>query len=115
MKRSSLLQQSWEAKSSAFPKSKNTDALFYIYDKAISSGASCGKLLGAGGGGFFAFFVKPSKHDLFMKKMDKDFRDNMYLDILEYGPIQHSILTDRAICIRNKGYIKRIQRKLHQR
>ena len=42
-----------------------------IYDQAISSGASCGKLLGAGGGGFFAFFVNPLNQKEFIKKMSK--------------------------------------------
>ena len=67
----SLLRDSWEAKASAFPKSENTDILLNIYDKAISAGASCGKLLGAGGGGFFAFFVKPSLQREFKNKMSK--------------------------------------------
>ena len=43
-----------------------------IYDQAISSGASCGKLLGAGGGGFFAFFVPPDQK-LSFKKKEKTF------------------------------------------
>jgi D-glycero-alpha-D-manno-heptose-7-phosphate kinase len=32
-----------------------------IYNKAINSGAIGGKLLGAGGGGFFVFYVEDSK------------------------------------------------------
>jgi D-glycero-alpha-D-manno-heptose-7-phosphate kinase len=66
-----LLNESWEAKSSAFPDSENTDILLSIYEQAISAGASSGKLLGAGGGGFFAFFVKPSLQEEFRKKMSK--------------------------------------------
>ena len=64
-----LLQETWAAKSSAFPISEKTDFLMNIYDQAISSGASCGKLLGAGGGGFFAFFVDPLNQKKFIKKM----------------------------------------------
>jgi D-glycero-alpha-D-manno-heptose-7-phosphate kinase len=30
-----------------------------IYDTALASGALGGKLLGAGGGGFFLFYVQP--------------------------------------------------------
>ena len=64
-----LLQESWAIKSSNFPKSKTTETLLEIYDEAIKSGANCGKLLGAGGGGFFAFFVSPSKQEDFIRKM----------------------------------------------
>ena len=67
----SLLQESWEAKSSIFPKGPISDELLSIYSLGIESGASCGKLLGAGGGGFFAFFVPPSKKRSFAKKMSK--------------------------------------------
>ena len=66
-----LLKETWAAKSSAFPKSDKTKFLMNIYDQAISSGASCGKLLGAGGGGFFAFFVNPLNQKEFIKKMSK--------------------------------------------
>tara|TARA_Y100001968_G_C19452094_1_gene769431 strand:+ start:3367 stop:4341 length:975 start_codon:yes stop_codon:yes gene_type:complete len=65
----SLLKESWDAKSSTFPPSENTEILLSIYEKAISAGAKCGKLLGAGGGGFFAFFVPPSKQDQFTRDM----------------------------------------------
>ena len=37
--------------------------------KAIAAGALSGKLLGAGGGGFFAFFVPPNLQDSFVVKM----------------------------------------------
>mgnify|MGYP001227854252 CR=1 FL=1 len=67
----SLLQESWEAKSSIFPKGPISDELSSIYNLGIKSGAACGKLLGAGGGGFFAFFVSPSKKKSFLRKMCK--------------------------------------------
>ena len=51
-----------------FPRSETTDLLIKIYDEAISAGANCGKLLGAGGGGFFAFVI-PEKQDEFMSRM----------------------------------------------
>jgi len=38
----------------------HTDSL---YDAALKAGASGGKLLGAGGGGFIVFFVKPERQD----------------------------------------------------
>ncbi len=40
-----------------------------IYDDAISAGAIGGKLLGAGGGGYFLFFVKPEKQKIVKKKL----------------------------------------------
>jgi D-glycero-alpha-D-manno-heptose-7-phosphate kinase len=36
-----------------------------LYDKGISSGATGGKLLGAGGSGYFAFYVPPNASDQF--------------------------------------------------
>ena len=66
---SELLIRSWESKSSTFSPNSTTDELLSIYQKCMDSGASCGKLLGAGGGGFFAFFVPPDDHASFIKKM----------------------------------------------
>lgn len=66
---SSLLMESWEAKLSLFPDNETTFKIKSIYAKAIKSGALCGKLLGAGGGGFFAFFVPRGLQNEFMKNM----------------------------------------------
>lgn len=41
----------------------STPDLDVIFDKAIAMGASGGKLLGAGGGGFFLFYAEPRYHD----------------------------------------------------
>ena len=64
-----LLNQSWSYKLSNIPQTPTKTTLLAIYSQAIESGASCGKLLGAGGGGFFAFFVKPEKQVEFVKRM----------------------------------------------
>lgn len=64
-----LLLKSWEAKVSTFPSNATTSHICSIYEKALSSGAMCGKLLGAGGGGFFAFFVPPEDHSRFVAQM----------------------------------------------
>ena len=40
-----------------------------IYDNAIKNGALGGKLLGAGGGGFFLFFVEPEKRFSLIKHL----------------------------------------------
>ena len=42
-----------------------------IYENAISAGAIGGKLLGAGGGGYFLFFVKPGKQINVKRKLSK--------------------------------------------
>ena len=64
-----LLNQSWSYKVNNLPQTPATAILLSIYDQAIDAGASCGKLLGAGGGGFFAFFVQPEKQAEFAKKI----------------------------------------------
>ncbi len=53
-----LLDQSWRLKRSLSDK-VSTKSIDEIYAAALSAGASGGKLLGAGGGGFLLFFVKP--------------------------------------------------------
>ena len=63
------LLQSWEAKRQLFPDNVTTRNLNYIYQRAISSGADCGKLLGAGGGGFFAFIVPSERQEHFCRRM----------------------------------------------
>lgn len=41
------------------------------YDKAIKNGATGGKILGAGGSGFFLFYVPKEKQEKFLKAMKK--------------------------------------------
>jgi D-glycero-alpha-D-manno-heptose-7-phosphate kinase len=53
-----LLDQAWRAKRETSTLVSDTD-LDAIYDLAMASGAWGGKLLGAGGGGYFMFFVPP--------------------------------------------------------
>ena len=53
-----LLDESWQLKRSLTDKI-STPEIDRIYEKAIQAGATGGKLLGAGGGGFVLFFVKP--------------------------------------------------------
>ena len=66
---SELMQESWQAKVSSFPDNELRRNLLEIYDKGIKSGASCGKLLGAGGGGFYAFFVEKEIQGQFISSM----------------------------------------------
>ncbi len=53
-----LLHESWQLKRSLTNKisSPYTD---FLYEKALGAGAVGGKVIGAGGGGFMLFFVKP--------------------------------------------------------
>lgn len=53
-----LLDQAWKLKRSLTNKI-STDEIDHLYDAARSAGALGGKLLGAGGGGFFLLFARP--------------------------------------------------------
>lgn len=53
-----LLNETWRLKQSLSKKISNLE-IDDMYNKAINAGAIGGKLLGAGGGGFMLFFVKP--------------------------------------------------------
>ena len=63
-----LLHENWMIKRK-LTKKITTNEIDKIYNDAIKSGAIGGKLLGAGGGGFILFFVKPEKQQNVMKKM----------------------------------------------
>lgn len=59
-----LLHEAWQFKRQFSEKISNSK-LDHIYNEARKNGAEGGKLLGAGGGGFFLFYVTPfRKHDL---------------------------------------------------
>ena len=53
-----LLDESWKIKRSLTSKI-STPVIDQIYESALRAGATGGKILGAGGGGFILFFVKP--------------------------------------------------------
>ena len=65
-----ILNESWELKKEL---SNNTSNRYInsIYDYAIKSGATGGKLLGAGGGGFLLFFVENKYKKKFINNMKK--------------------------------------------
>ena len=52
------LDRAWQLKKGVSPSVSNTH-LDHIYDAAVRAGAVGGKLLGAGAGGYFLFFVLP--------------------------------------------------------
>lgn len=62
-----LLNEHWTLKKSTSPLVTDPE-LDTLYDKAISLGSTGGKLIGAGGGGCFVFWV-PEKQEEFISKM----------------------------------------------
>lgn len=66
-----LLNYTWELKKSLSSQITNSN-INYMYEKAINAGAIGGKLLGAGSGGFMAFYVEKEKQ-LLVKKALKDY------------------------------------------
>jgi D-glycero-alpha-D-manno-heptose-7-phosphate kinase len=66
-----LLNETWKIKK-ALSSSVSSYKINSIYNKGINSGAIGGKLLGAGGGGFFLFYVPKDNQKLFIKNM-RDF------------------------------------------
>ena len=66
---SGYLNESWEEKSKLFIQSESNDHIHSIYNQALNAGAKSGKLLGAGGGGFFLFFVEKENQQTFREKM----------------------------------------------
>ena len=65
-----LLHESWLEKRE-LDKSITTSKIDDIYKTAIKKGAMGGKLLGAGGGGFFLFYVPYHKQKNFIKYFKK--------------------------------------------
>lgn len=57
-----LLDQSWQFKRQLSDR-VSTPEIDSIYDSSMQAGAIGGKILGAGGGGFFLIFAKPERHE----------------------------------------------------
>nr|WP_305182377.1 kinase [uncultured Schaedlerella sp.] len=64
-----LLHDTWKLKKET-GKGISTDEVDAIYQKGIEAGASGGKLLGAGGGGFLLFYVEPEYQSQVKKAME---------------------------------------------
>lgn len=64
-----LLNHTWRLKRGT-GSGVSTDSIDTLYEKAIRAGAIGGKLLGAGGGGFFIFYVEPDKQKLLRTAMN---------------------------------------------
>jgi len=63
-----MLHESWLIKKS-LSSQVSTSQIDAIYDTALKNGAIGGKLLGAGGGGFLLFYVKPEQKDTLKQKL----------------------------------------------
>lgn len=65
-----LLHQSWKRKRTLSSKITNS-RIDEIYETAVRAGALGGKILGAGGGGFILFFVRPELQPRVKEKLEK--------------------------------------------
>ena len=63
-----LLDETWRLKRQT-GGAITTDSIDSLYQKAVRAGALGGKLLGAGGGGFLVFYVRPEKRESVMEAM----------------------------------------------
>lgn len=63
-----LLNESWQLKRSITQKISN-DFIDSVYERGIKAGAIGGKLLGAGGGGFIAFYVNERNRKRLIEQM----------------------------------------------
>ncbi len=83
------LKKSWEIKKTLSSGIANS-IVDKIYDAAINAGASGGKLLGAGGGGFMLFYVKP-EHQKKVRDALKDYLEVEFKIDYEGATIIHGM------------------------
>lgn len=69
-----MLDHTWRLKRQT-GSAVSTDSIDSIYEKGMEAGALGGKLLGAGGGGFFVFYVPPDKQQAVRNAL----KDLMYI------------------------------------
>ena len=69
-----LLDHTWKLKKQTGAKI-STNSIDAFYERGMQAGALGGKLLGAGGGGFLVFYVRPEKQEVVKEAM----RDLMYI------------------------------------
>ncbi len=69
-----LLDYTWRLKR-GITSQISTDSIDLIYEKALRAGATGGKLLGAGGGGFLLFYVEKDRQ----KKVREALEDLLYV------------------------------------
>ncbi len=95
-----LLHETWKLKRTLTPQI-TTSAIDAIYNTALKAGATGGKLLGAGGGGFMLFFVRPK----FQQKVREELSNLLYVpfkfhdlgsQIIYYAPEEDFWKTERT-------------------
>ena len=72
-----LLHDAWMDKKAVAGDISN-DYFDTVYSKALAAGALGGKLLGAGGGGFFIFYVNPTMRYIVADAITKDTTCKVY-------------------------------------
>ncbi len=75
-----LLHRSWELKQ-RLASSISTPEINEIYDTAMDAGAIGGKLLGAGGGGFMVFVVRPENQEKVAERLKNLVKVNFKFEI----------------------------------
>ena len=65
-----MLHQSWLLKKS-LTKNISNNSIDEIYKKGMTAGASGGKVLGAGGGGFILFYCEPKYQQTLRKEFSE--------------------------------------------
>lgn len=88
-----LLHEAWRVKKSLSSQITNSH-IDEIYEAGLEAGALGGKLLGAGGGGFILFFVRPEEQSKIKEKLKNflwvPFRfENSGSHIIHYAPNHH--------------------------
>lgn len=91
-----LLDYTWKLKRGITSK-VSTDSIDAVYEKAMKAGATGGKLLGAGGGGFLLFYVEPDKQDNVRK----------VLESMLYVPFEFETAGTRVIHYSPENYVPR--------
>ena len=94
-----LLDHTWKLKRQT-GSAVSTDSIDILYEKGIQAGALGGKLLGAGGGGFLVFYVRPEHQEAVKRAM----KDLMYIPfsfedggtrVIHYTPETYIPLEDK--------------------
>lgn len=88
-----LLDHTWRLKRKTGGKISN-DSIDDLYEKGLKAGALGGKLLGAGGGGFFLFYVEPDKRQSVIDALDNLMHvpfcfENEGTSIVHYNPVTY--------------------------
>ena len=103
-----LLHESWLLKRS-LSKSVSTDFIDDLYNKAKLAGATGGKILGAGGGGFMLFYVEPEMQPAVLAALQEllwvpfDF-ENKGSHVALYNP---TTFTRESLIRRNYAHLKK--------